>query len=486
MLTATGISQKDVHLKTEPDYYPGEPLAAMTCGSDISYNPSLQIDYTQSWSSEAELKPDCSRPTLINEPMITDLRITCHESLSAESRSSPTYVTVQNFLELEGNQEKYTIKQEDPCSSVFDFQYQCPTTVRVDAETRITNVEQPICWQDACQSVPVGGPSYFQFKGAPQLEGSQISSLDQCISQSRYNVYSSRDEISGSNLSDFTRPEWYLAERPGCSKQSGSDISWFEEFSQESMWSSSSLPTSSTGVPVEFERPVSPFRRATMASFVSHDVDQGLIARKRFACPVPNCEKRFTRPDELKRHHRIHTGDRPYPCKYCPRAFGRSDHLRTHTRSHTGERPYLCEQCGKRFARSDERTRHRKLRGCGVVFSCAAVSMETQINSLVSDSRLLARRSSAPIIPSVFPEMRTGTCSIRPLSNPDFVSLNTLSPSTYKMFTFPSVHYEIPFTSEACSTSHVQTSPVTTPTGVYPGFSYFSTSKDTGSHPTDP
>ncbi|UJR09797.1 hypothetical protein I4U23_014023 [Adineta vaga] len=80
-----------------------------------------------------------------------------------------------------------------------------------------------------------------------------------------------------------------------------------------------------------------------------------------FSCPIESCPRRFSRSDELTRHIRIHTGDKPFQCKICARAFSRSDHLTTHIRTHTGEKPFLCETCGRRFARSDERKRHGKV-----------------------------------------------------------------------------------------------------------------------------
>ncbi|CAD5223238.1 unnamed protein product [Bursaphelenchus xylophilus] len=78
-------------------------------------------------------------------------------------------------------------------------------------------------------------------------------------------------------------------------------------------------------------------------------------------CPKPDCDRRFSRSDELTRHIRIHTGQKPFQCRICSRSFSRSDHLTTHVRTHTGEKPFTCDVCGRKFARSDERKRHAKV-----------------------------------------------------------------------------------------------------------------------------
>ncbi|XP_061664687.1 early growth response factor homolog 1-like [Syngnathoides biaculeatus] len=82
---------------------------------------------------------------------------------------------------------------------------------------------------------------------------------------------------------------------------------------------------------------------------------------KAFPCFVEGCERRFSRSDELNRHVRVHTGQKPFQCAVCSRTFSRSDHLTTHMRTHTGEKPFSCDVCGKRFARSDERKRHGRV-----------------------------------------------------------------------------------------------------------------------------
>ena len=85
------------------------------------------------------------------------------------------------------------------------------------------------------------------------------------------------------------------------------------------------------------------------------------VHERPYACPIDACDRRFSRSDELTRHIRIHTGQKPFQCRICMRSFSRSDHLTTHVRTHTGEKPFSCDLCGRKFARSDEKKRHAKV-----------------------------------------------------------------------------------------------------------------------------
>ena len=95
-----------------------------------------------------------------------------------------------------------------------------------------------------------------------------------------------------------------------------------------------------------------------------------------------HCQRQFADPGALQRHVRIHTGGRagpgggrpeagegarggagadtfsrrlplspgekPCQCVMCGKAFTQASSLIAHVRQHTGEKPYVCERCGKR------------------------------------------------------------------------------------------------------------------------------------------
>uniref|UniRef100_A0A0K2TKF1 C2H2-type domain-containing protein n=1 Tax=Lepeophtheirus salmonis TaxID=72036 RepID=A0A0K2TKF1_LEPSM len=88
--------------------------------------------------------------------------------------------------------------------------------------------------------------------------------------------------------------------------------------------------------------------------------------KKSFVCLWKNCtreEKPFKAQYMLVVHIRRHTGEKPHRCTFenCNKAYSRLENLKTHLRSHTGEKPYTCEfpGCPKAFSNASDRAKHQ-------------------------------------------------------------------------------------------------------------------------------
>ncbi|KAG8007147.1 hypothetical protein GBF38_023306 [Nibea albiflora] len=88
------------------------------------------------------------------------------------------------------------------------------------------------------------------------------------------------------------------------------------------------------------------------------EIDGNALADKHsLKCDI--CGKDFNKKANLRKHVRVHTGEKPFTCTVCGKAYKQQSNLKTHIRQiHTGEKPYTCTVCGKAFARSTNLKAH--------------------------------------------------------------------------------------------------------------------------------
>nr|XP_040236084.2 zinc finger protein 271-like [Anopheles coluzzii] len=96
------------------------------------------------------------------------------------------------------------------------------------------------------------------------------------------------------------------------------------------------------------------------AEEMEQPVSQPLMIQKGKRWYCDKCSKSFSQPQTLRRHYRIHdeTGSSKIACPQCDRQFLRSDDLTRHIRTHTGERPYRCKLCPKKYKQGSELKEH--------------------------------------------------------------------------------------------------------------------------------
>lgn len=103
------------------------------------------------------------------------------------------------------------------------------------------------------------------------------------------------------------------------------------------------------------------------------------------------CGERFTEQGALKRHTRVHTGERPFGCTVCGERFAEQGILKRHIRVHTGEKPFSCDVCGKGFRQQNTLKRHTNVHTGEKPYGCDVCGKMFREQTTLKDTLLFTQ-----------------------------------------------------------------------------------------------